>query len=42
MAEKLIEYLDKLNKSLKNFSSKDIINKLLETLPFLIEEEHFE
>ena len=42
MAEKLIEYLDKLNKSLKNVSSKDTINKLLETIPFLIEEEHFE
>ena len=42
MAEKLIEYLDKHNKSLKNDFSKRIMDKLLETIPFLIEEEHFE
>ena len=42
MAEKLIEYLDKHNKSLKNNFSKRIIEKLLETIPFLIDEEHFE
>ena len=42
MAEKLTEYLDKHNKSLKNSFSKRIIDKLLETIPFLIEEEHFE
>ena len=38
----MIEYLDKHNKSLKNNFSKQIIDKLLDTIPNLINEEHFE
>ena len=38
----MIEYLDKHNKSLKNNFSKQIIEKLLETIPNLINEEHFD
>ena len=42
MAEKLIEHVDNYNKSLGDKFSRKIIDTLLETIPFLIEEEHFE
>ena len=42
LAEKLLNRTDDYNKSLENKYSEDIIKTLLETIPGLIEEEHYD